>query len=337
MKNSSLIALYLFFVLFTFDLYAVEGDIKVYVQEHNAIYTSQKVTVAVELMTDAFSINDAKITFPSSPDYIVEAPQSAAYLRQEEIEGKEWQLVHYEYALYALRAGKIEIPSIAISFSASMGYGQPKKAFSFHSKSLSIKVKAPKGIKEKQFVLVSDNYVLEWEIKPESSQLIIGDALELTVTQKAKGVPDILLQPVIYPSSEYLRVYDTEPDLQSGIKGTFDVSRTDRFTFVAIAEGNVTIPAQTMLWWNPKSEKVEVENIAEISFEIIEDPQIAIDAKKAEQKQILIYLLLFLLFLFILYKTIYPYMKRCAVKCRKLYKTNREKRKNYALEETLNP
>lgn len=296
------------------------------------------MTVVIELMTDAFSISDAKINFPSSAKYIVQAPKSADYLRTVEINGTDWQMVHYEYIFYAMRAGEIKIPSLSVSFSASMGYGQPKKEFDLKSDTtLSVQVKTPEGVKKDQFVLVTDKYSLKSEIKPEKKQLIVGDALAFKVTQKANAVPDILLKPFVYRSTDKIRVYDKEPELKSGIKGDFDVSRTDSFTFVATAEGNVTIPKQKALWWNSKREKVEQETIPEISFEIIEDPQIAIDAKKAAQKQRVIYMLLFLLLVFILYKAVYPAMKRCAVKCKKWYEKNKEKRKNYALEKTLNP
>ena len=72
-----------------------------------------------------------------------------------------------------------------------MGYGQPKKEFDLKSDALSFDVKAPKDVKENQFVLVTDNYSLVSEMKPEKKQLIIGDAVELSVTQKAHDVPPL--------------------------------------------------------------------------------------------------------------------------------------------------
>ncbi len=288
----------LLLVLLSVNLFAIEGKIKVFIKTDDAIYTSQKVTVAVELLSSAFSITDARITFPASQKYIVQAPQSASYLGQEEVEGESWQMVHYEYEVYALRAGKIAIPPLSVSFSASMGYGQPKKEFDLESDALYFDVRSPAGIKNNKFVLVTDNYALHSQIKPEKQKLIIGDAVELSITQKANNVPDILLQPIRYTSNAYLRVYDKEPVLKTEVKGKFNVSRTDSFTFVASAEGNVTVSAQEIVWWNSVTEKIEVETTPALSFEILPDPQIALDAKKAQQKQLLIYVIaLFLIFL----------------------------------------
>jgi hypothetical protein len=316
--------IFLILLLLTLNLFAVEGKMRVELQSHENLYTSQKVIVAVELMTDAFSISDARITFPTSSKYIVNAPKSAAYIRTEEINGTDWQVVHYEYEVYALQAGEIKIPSIKATFSASMGYGQPKKAFELKSKSLYFEVKAPEGVKNNQFVLVTDDYTLESEMKPEKKQLIVGDAIEVKVTQKVHGVPDILLRPIVYRSNEHIRVYKKEPELQSGISGKLDVSRTDSFTFVAIMEGNVTIPVQKIVWWNSVAKKVQVETLAEIFFEIIPDPQIEIDEKQAYQKRLWGYLVLIALILFLLYKLFASLLKRYITKRKKLYEESEE-------------
>jgi len=295
MRNRYALKLLLIFLSLTLNLFAIEGKIKVFISSDEAIYTSQKMTVSVELLSSAFSITDAKITFPASKKYIVQAPKSAAYLGQEEVGDEDWQMVHYEYEVYALQAGKVEIPSVLVTFTASMGYGQPKKEFALKSEAVRFNVKSPEGVKANKFVLVTDNYELETQMKPEKKQLIVGDAVELSIVQKAKGVPDILFTPVHYKSNAFLRVYEKEPVLKSELKGKYDVSRTDSITLVANGEGNVTLPQQEVLWWNGVTKELHVEKTPAYVFEIKPDPQIAIDAKKARQKQIVIYVIAILL------------------------------------------
>ena len=301
MQSKSLVKYFLLLLLVTHNLFAIEGKIRVFIPSQDEIYTSQKTTVAVELLSNAFSITNAKITFPASDRYIVQEPKSASYLGREEMGGEDWQMVHYDYEVYALRAGKVEIPSIQVSFTASMGYGQPTKEFILQSDALSFDVKVPQGVSKDHFVLVTDNFKLTTQIKPERKELIVGDAVEISVTQKAYGVPDLLLTPVVYRSNEFLRVYEKEPMLESGLKGTYDVSRTDRFTFVASMEGNVTLSAQEILWYDSKSKKISVEKIPAMQYEILPDPQIVIDAKKAQQKQLLLYVVSVFVFILGLY------------------------------------
>jgi len=316
--------LFFLFFFFSLSLFAVEGKMKVFIKSDDAIYTSQKLTVSVELLSDAFSITDARITFPASKKYIVQAPKSAAYLGQEKVEGENWQMVHYDYELYALQGGRVEIPSVSVSFTASMGYGQPKKEFVLQSDALHFDVKVPEGIKNNQFVLVTDNYTLTSKIKPEKTQVIVGDAIELSITQKANGVPDILLTPMVYKSNAMLRVYDKEPELKSEEKDLYDVSRTDRFTFVASAEGNVTLAAQKTVWWNSKTKTVTLEKIPEMTFEILPDPQIAIDAQREKEKKLLLYAVLSVLLLLVGYKLLSPMYHRYTLKREEAYKKSEE-------------
>ncbi len=313
-------------MLLSLDLFAVEGKVKVFVTTQESVYTSQKVIVAVELLSDAFSIADANIRFPSSSKYIVQAPKSAAYLGKAEVNGTDWQMVHYEYEVYALRAGEIEIPAFDISFTASMGYGQPKKEFELKSEALTFKVKSPEGIKPNQFVLVTDNYSLSSELKPEKKQLIVGDAVEFSVIQKAHNVPDILLRPMRYKSNAYIRVYEKEPLLQSELKARYDVSRTDSFTFVASAEGNVSIAAQESVWWNFQTKKAEKESIPAIHFEIIADPQIALDAQAAKKKKWLTMAMVLVLILLLLWYFLAPVLKRYRLEKKAAYEASEEGR-----------
>jgi hypothetical protein len=301
MQSRYVVKIIFLFLFLSLNLFAIDGKIRVYVPKQDDIYISQKMTVAVELLSNAFSITDAKIIFPPSESYIVQAPQSASYLNQEEIDNESWQMVHYEYEIYALKGGRIEIPSAEVSFTVSMGYGQPKKEFNLKSDVLSFDVKVPEGVGKDQFVLVTDNFKLITEVKPEKQKLTVGDAVELHVTQRAHDVPDLLLTPITYSSNALLRVYGKEPLLESGLKGDYDVARTDQFTFIAGMEGNVTLPKQEIVWYNASTKKLHVEKIPAMKFEILPDPQIAIDAKRAEQKEFLIYISSVLLSMVILY------------------------------------
>jgi len=246
-------------------------------------------------------VNDVKITFAESEKYLLQAPQSASYLGQEEVGEDMWQMLHYDYELYALESGKIEIPPIAISFTASMGYGQPKQAFEFQSKPLFFEAKTPKGVTEDTFVLVTDTFLLQSTLTPHTNKIVVGDAVVLSVIQKANGVPDLLLMPTRYNTNAHVRVYSKEPLLQSSLKGDYDVSRTEQFTFVATLEGNVILPTQTKVWYNPQTQKVDIQKIPSLHFEILPNPQIAIDAQKSKAQKGLLYILVVVVFFGVLY------------------------------------
>jgi hypothetical protein len=300
-KNRLMIKAVMLFVWFSLPLHAIDAKIKVFIPTQDAIYTSQKISISIEVLSSAFSITETQITFPASDKYLVQAPQSASYLGREEVGDEEWQMVHYDYDLYALKSGKIDIPSVLVTFTASMGYGQPKKKFELKSDALSFEVKRPEGVETDQFVLVTKAYTLELKQNPQVNRLIVGDAVEVSVTQRANQVPDILLSQVSYDPNPHMRVYTKEPLLKSGEKGIYDVSRKDSFTFVASVEGNVTFPAQQKVWYDSVKNQLHSQTIPELVYEILPDPQIAIDAQNVKRQEVLLYTLLSVVSLVVVY------------------------------------
>lgn len=306
------------FVALTFGLFAVDGTISVYPVEKKDRFVSEEVVLKVDLKTTAFSIMNAKIGLENSKDYIVVAPKSAASLETVDINDTQWQVVHYEYKLYPLHAGKITIAPIDISFRASMGYGQPDSNFTFQSDALILDVSAPEGVGKEDFVLSTPNYTLKSELSPKLSEtnatkIKVGDAIEFKIIQEAKNVPDILLKPIYFSENPYLKIYKEEPILKSKEVGTETIAtRTDSFTFVATKEGNVSIPSQTLIWWNPEAQVLHKEKTASLHFIVLPAPKSDASltpSAEEEDKLSALSILLILILIGVLYKLI-PYIQK---------------------------
>ena len=255
----------LFSLIFVINLYGIDGAVSLSVATKEKRYTSQEVVLKIDLKTTAFSIKNSKIDLRSSDEYIIVAPQSASSIETIDINGTDWQIVHYEYMLYPLRDGRITIPRVAMSFDASMGYGQKSQRFDLHSHELNLNIDTPKGAKEGEFVLSTPRYTLSSTLdgsRDESNltRLKVGDAITLQIRQEALNIPDILLSPSRYAESQYFKIYPKEPLLESKIEGDDRVSsRIDSYTFVATKEGNTTIPIESIVWWNPNEEHLYSE------------------------------------------------------------------------------
>lgn len=327
--------LVLFFAL-TLGLFAIQGAISVYPVEKEHLFVSEEVILKVDLKTDAFSIRDAKIGLENSKDYVVVAPKSAAFLETVDINDTDWQVVHYEYKLYPLHAGKIRIAPIDIAFKASMGYGQPENNFTFQSEALFLNVSAPQGIGKDLFVLSTSSYTLKSDISPKFldknvTEINIGNAIELKITQEAKNVPDILLAPINFSKNKHLNIYKEEPVLQSKTLGNDTIStRIDAFTFLATNEGNVSIPSQILIWWDPVEKRLHRENTEKLDFTILPNPKLdtSLSTSSLEEKKnnVFIYSILFsLLFVIIIY-ILYPYLMRWRKEKKNIYIQSEEGR-----------
>ena len=305
----------LLFLVCSFGLYAIDGAVSVYLVEKERRFISEELIVKVDLKSTAFSIKDAKIGLENSRDYIIQAPGSASSLQTVDINGTDWQIVHYEYKLYPLHAGKIEVPKVEITFSASMGYGQPEKSFTFQSEALKFRVDAPEGVGEGDFVLSTVSYSLESDISPKisetnSTKIKVGDAIEIKVTQKAQNVPDLLLRPFTFSKNEHFKIYRDEPLLKMEVLGSKSIAtRRDSFTFVASNEGNVSIPSQTFIWWNPETQVLHKEKTTALRFTVLADPKTATFLEDEEEKPWILNIVSIFILIAILYKFI-PYIQK---------------------------
>lgn len=319
----------LFFLICSFGLYAIEGAVSVHLVEKERRFISEELVVKVDLKSTAFSIKGARIGLENTSDYIIQAPGSASSLETIDINGTDWQIVHYEYKLYPLHAGEIEVPMIEISFSASMGYGQPEKSFTFQTEALKFSVEAPEGVGKGDFVLSTASYNLERDISPKISEtnrmkIKVGDAIEIKVTQKAQNVPDLLLRPFTFPKNEHFKIYRDEPLLKMEVLDSKTIAtRRDSFTFVASKEGNVSIPSQTFIWWNPEAQVLHKEKTTALHFTVLADPKAAASLEDEEEKPWILNIVLILILIAVLSKLI-PYIQKRNVEKKVAYKQSEE-------------
>lgn len=310
-------------ILLTLSLYAIEGAVSAKVVPKERYAVSEEIVIQVDIKSTAYSMTQSKIGLENSPEYVVSAPKSAASLQTVDINGTDWSVVHYEYRLYPLHAGKLTIPPIPISFLASMGYGQESQSFELRTEGLSIDIAGHEGVSDDKFVLSTPHYSLKTTQNPTTNSIKEGDAFTLLVTQEAQSVPDILLTPIRFESSEYFKVYTTEPTLTSSKnRGVSSVSRSDKFTFVAIKEGNVTLPTQELLWWDTKEQRLHKEQIPQLHFTIIAQPKSEKDGQEETEsistQKLLSYIAILLLLITLLYRA-YPLLKQELERRRELH------------------
>lgn len=248
-------------------LFAMQGDVSVKIQPKARYFVSEKIVLQLEVKTTGFSVGDVHVDTSDFKDFIIVAPQSAAYVQSEEIDGESWQDAVYEYELYPLRGGKIALTPFEVSFTGSMGYGQPKRAFTKRTAPLTLQVDSPDGIDG--FVLSTPKLTLDAAYKPMPERLKVGDAFERTITITAVDVPDILLPPVALEQQDALRIYDDEPRL-SMEQGR--AKRVEHQTIIASQEGNMTLPEQKLYWYDSVNGTLHEEVIEAVDFEVIGGP-----------------------------------------------------------------
>ena len=297
-------------ILLTLSLHAIEGAVSAIVKVKESYAVSEEIVIQVDLKSTAYSLTQSKIGLENNPNYIITAPTSAVSIETVDINGTDWSVVHYEYKLYPLHAGKLTILPIPISFEASMGYGQESQNFELTTKVLNIDIQGHKGVNPDKFILSTPQYSLKVKQTPKINKLKVGDAFELQVIQEAQNVPDILLTPIYFSDTKQFKVYTKEAKLESSEnRGVSGVSRRDSFTFVAIEEGNITLPSQELFWWDTENKILHTEKTPQLSFFITAQAKLKSIEEDISNKKILSYFAIVLLVITLLYRA-YPLLQK---------------------------
>lgn len=244
-------------------LFAMQGDVSVQIKPKARYLISEKILLQLDVKTTGFSVGDVRVDSSGLKDLIIVAPKSAAYVQSEEIDGESWQVAVYEYELYPLRGGEIFLAPFEVSFSGSMGYGQPKSTFIKSTGPFTLQVDSPDGIDG--FVLSTPKLTFDVTYKPDPEALKVGEAFERTVTITAVDVPDLLLPSVAIEEQKMLRIYDDEPRL-SMEQGK--AKRVEHQTIITSHEGNITLPEQRLYWYDSVNGILHAEIIEAVDFEV---------------------------------------------------------------------
>lgn len=282
----------LFLLYLPVTVLAVQGEVELAITQESKLWIGQKIVASLTVKTDAYSISDLRVDTLGNDELIIIKPESAAYKESENIDDTQWQKTVFEYVIYPMRAGDITIKPFKVQFSASMGYGQPKKTFQLQTQAIPLQVAKPQGVKGNVFVLTTMEFSLQVSYKPDVEELKVGDAFERIISIRAVDVPDLLLQPVpVYQDlatneNVLFKAYRSEPVLSEQDKqGQKIATRVEQDTFVASHPGVVTLPAIAMYSWHPQQQKLSNIIIPAKTITIIANPVLNTESEN-EQKTI---------------------------------------------------
>ena len=133
----------------------VKADVAISIQQDQYIWAGQQVTLNLDLKTTGFSFSNSQFNLPEVPGAFLMQIDTTTVKLTENIDGQTWQIIRYPLALYPQQAGRLQIPSIAVRFSTSAGYGSTSMPFEFHTKPLDLTVNAPPGVKDGALVITT--------------------------------------------------------------------------------------------------------------------------------------------------------------------------------------
>ncbi len=254
------------------------GEIRFEVGRGGATWLGQELELRLDLWSDGVSFGDQSFLLPEVKGaYLLQADSSTVKLNENR-DGVAWQGLRYTFLLYPQRAGRLEVPSFEVRFSARAGYGSEPSGFRFQTPVLLIDARLPPGADASGLVVTSTDFTMEASWKPGAvkdgpDNLQVGDAITLEVTRRARDVPGMVFAPLPEFSIEGLGVYPDAAQVNDQInRGDLTGSRTDSVTFICEREGNYEIPEMRFQWWDPQQEVLAEKVIPARELVVVENP-----------------------------------------------------------------
>ena len=254
------------------------GAVRINPASEGPVWVGQELMLNLDLMSTGFSFGGQQFSLPEVTGAYLMQPDSSTVKLTEQKNGETWQILRYGLLLYPQREGRLEIPSIEVRFDASGGYGQPAESFRFRTSAFFIEARLPPGVSGEGMVVTTSRYeqTTRWDPRLPANgphALKVGDAVTLTVTRRAKGVPGMVFPPLTVLAIEGLGVYPDAPRINDTVnRGDLVGSRTDSITFICEREGDFEIPGMRFQWWEPGREVLNEEVVPALRLEVMVNP-----------------------------------------------------------------
>ncbi|MDB4583476.1 BatD family protein [Draconibacterium sp.] len=192
------------------------------------------------------------------------------------INNKKYATLSFYYLVFPYNTGNLEIPELEISASIPPEGGYKGEPVTIRTKAQKIKVNPIPSSKDETVWMVAKNVSIIENWNKPIDNLKVGDVIEREITITANGTLPSLIQPFKIEQPELTSIYPKEPDLQDK-RNNEDVNgvRIERYSYLFEEEGEITIPEEELLWWNPQTKRAYKRTLPEKTLSIAANPDLA--------------------------------------------------------------
>ncbi len=189
----------------------------------------------------------------------------------KKLNGKNYTVYEWVYALYPQKSGQLDIPGA--QFSGLIQYQGRQKGVSEVTETQTLTV-LPEVVEFKKqsknpWLPASDLQFKEQWISP-LDKVRVGDSLTRTLTLKVVGLKASQLPALTTANGPGFKVYADQPVskqtiVKSGLQSQIQVKQA----IIPTQEGQLVLPEQTITWWNTKTQKIESSSVPARSITVL--------------------------------------------------------------------
>ncbi|MBO4644732.1 MAG: protein BatD [Alphaproteobacteria bacterium] len=248
-----------------------------YTLENKDPYVGQQIPLTVRLYSFVQTpLLDGTVLPPKADGVTVEQWGDVNRFR-EKIHGRTYDVLEYQFLLFAQKSGKLELSPAQFRGSVSdpdtkmqeiedlfgMGgtgifsgfFGQ--KNIVVQSEPIVLNVRPAASVAGNYWLPATDVAVSE-DLTPPKQTIALGEALTRTVTVMASGVQDSQIPDLVFANGEKYKQYPGKTDSKNlfddeGIVGV----KTRQIVFMPTVAGNIDLPPLEISWFDVKTGKMK--------------------------------------------------------------------------------
>jgi len=240
----------------------------------NEVLTGQPFFVKIIVFTPTW--------FTKAPDFGEYQVNNSFTIRTERplggyetINGKRYTTLSYEYIVFPLKAGKLELPPLSVEFESPVEGDYKGKLVNVMTRGASIEILPIPNYDNSKPLFVANNVTISENWSKEFSGLKVGDVLERTLRISAYGTLANMIPPIAIDSLAWASTYLGKANLTQTINGkTVTSERIEKHTYLLEKEGSYMIPEIQLNYYNLKSRKWVMKTIPAKEITVADNPDL---------------------------------------------------------------
>jgi hypothetical protein len=238
------------------------------------IIVGQPVHLTVEVLVPNFFTGSPDFPAFDLEDAIVVLPEDTPANISEQINGQTYAGISRTYFIYPQQAGDFKLPPA--QFTVPYAKAPPKTTqVVLTLPSLTFHADIPAAARDLDYFLPTTRLTMRQKWSSPLNKLRVGDTVERTIVITALRMQGMLIPPLQLQAPTGIRIYPDEPKVQDQKtdRGEFiSGSRIESAKYFIQKEGDYTLPAIELRWWNLSSNRLVTATIPAVHFTAAPNP-----------------------------------------------------------------
>lgn len=242
----------------------------------DSLYVQEQLLFSIRLFYTINGIRNPVFTEIDIPDTVTQLIGSPNQY-EKIIDGQRYGVYEKRYVIFPQKSGSLDIPDILFRGEVTDGSSSfvfrnlnTRRITAFiEGRTIDVVERPPSAEMLPTWLPVTD-LVMEESFSRPLSDLKVGDSLVRTIKMTANGVDGAVLPPF---SPSNIQGFNTYPDPakieRRFVNGSIVGERIESSTLVVLEDGNLSIPAIKIDWWNVDFDRLDSTIIQETMLRII--------------------------------------------------------------------